>query len=54
MTKLVVDHDHQTGQVRGLLCAKCNMKLGALVDDPDWLARAMGYAKQELVDAPSR
>jgi len=40
---LAVDHDHETGQVRGLLCANCNLALGHLKDDPGLLCNAIKY-----------
>jgi hypothetical protein len=40
---LAVDHDHETGAIRGLLCMPCNLGLGYLRDDPNNLRRAAQY-----------
>jgi hypothetical protein len=40
-----VDHDHQTDQVRGLLCFRCNAALGQLGDDALVLRRAARYVE---------
>jgi hypothetical protein len=39
----VVDHDHETGRIRGLLCHSCNIALGMLGDDITGLKRAVKY-----------
>ncbi|WP_331283873.1 endonuclease VII domain-containing protein [Streptomyces sp. H39-S7] len=38
-----VDHCHETGRVRGVLCFNCNSALGKLRDDPDAMRRALAY-----------
>ncbi|MEU5698398.1 endonuclease VII domain-containing protein [Streptomyces aurantiacus] len=38
-----VDHCHQTGRVRGVLCFNCNSAIGKLGDDPDAVRRAAAY-----------
>ena len=42
-TSLPVDHDHQTGKVRGILCDPCNRAIGLLKDNPELLGRAQQY-----------
>lgn len=41
--KACIDHDHQTGVVRSLLCNTCNVGLGSFKDDVALLARAIVY-----------
>ena len=47
---LSVDHDHRTGEVRGLLCRTCNDIIGLWRDNPNVFKRALEY----LVNPPAR
>ena len=41
--RLAVDHDHATGEVRGLLCTVCNGMLAHARDDTEFFERAVAY-----------
>ena len=45
--RLVVDHCHETGRVRGLLCNECNKGIGLLKDNPSIMERAIRYVNKD-------
>lgn len=44
--RLHVDHDHETGAIRGLLCGHCNAAIGLMGDDPIRMRKASDYLEQ--------
>jgi len=48
-TRCNVDHCHESGEVRGLLCTRCNTALGKLEDDVDRLKSAINYLEKPAI-----
>ena len=47
-----VDHDHSTGQIRGIVCANCNMALGMAQDDVERLRGLIEYLQKHENQSP--
>lgn len=47
----VIDHDHGSGHVRGLICTQCNTGIGMLQDNPDVLRSAAKYLSERKINA---
>jgi hypothetical protein len=43
---LVIDHDHATGRVRGLLCNNCNVAIGLLSDSAEIMRKVIRYLER--------
>lgn len=46
LRNFAVDHNHETGQKRGLLCINCNTAIGNLRDDTELLKKAIAYLEK--------
>ena len=46
-SRFMVDHCHETGKIRGLLCTRCNRALGLVQDNTETLKRAVEYLNRD-------
>ncbi len=46
IVRLSIDHNHTTGEIRGLLCHNCNVGLGHFLDNVEFLLKAIRYIKE--------
>ena len=50
VSRLCVDHDHVTEEIRGLLCRSCNLGIGKFKDKPEVLVLAIAYLNGIMVN----
>ncbi len=47
ITKIVLDHSHKTGKVRGYLCESCNTGIGRFDDDASLITKAISWLQKD-------
>lgn len=52
--RLHIDHDHNTGLFRGLLCMECNLGLGKFKEDSELLIKASLYIKRNIPECATK
>lgn len=50
--RLVLDHNHEMGTIRGCLCHKCNTAIGLFDDNTEKLSRAINYLRKHSGPKP--
>lgn len=48
VSPLSIDHDHDSGKIRGLLCMRCNNALGFFDDNLDRMMKAVTYLRMSI------
>lgn len=51
--RLSLDHDHETGELRGFICSRCNLLIGNAKDDAALLEAAAHYVKHARLEVPT-
>lgn len=51
---VAVDHNHETGEIRGILCSKCNLVLGHARESTDILYKSIVYLSERGTYTPKR
>lgn len=46
--RLSVDHNHESGAVRGLLCHRCNVAIGLFKENVEVMVNAIGYLTAQI------
>lgn len=54
ISDMQIDHDHRTGEIRGVLCGGCNVALGSVRDNPATLRALAAYLEHSPLRAVAR